>query len=232
VDELAACQQAHGDGGIMPGARETLLALREGKIDANNAKLNGFWVPFYTLHKVFAGLRDAYRLIGYDRALEVECALAIWVDSILRELSSEQIQTMLTTEHGGMNEALADLAADTGDERYLRMAADYFHHDKVLNPILAGEDRLDGLHGNTQIPKVVGLAREYELGGNEVYQNAAESFWRHVVENRSFATGGHGESEHFFPPEDFPKRLTPYTCETCNSYNMLKLTSHLFAWSA
>ena len=231
VDELAACQKAHGDGGIMPVARLGLLALREGKIDVTHAKLNGYWVPFYSLHKVFAGLRDAYRLVGCKRALTVECELANWVDGLLRGLSAEQIQMMLVTEHGGMNEVFADLAADTGAGSYLRRAADYFHHNKVLDPILAGEDQLNGLHGNTQIPKVVGLAREYEIGGEPSYRSAAESFWKHVVEDRSYATGGHGENEHFFPPQDFSKHLTPYTCETCNSYNMLKLTTHLFEWS-
>src|SRR6184192_2254967 len=103
-----------------------------------------------------------------------------------------------------MNEVLADLAADTGDVRYLRMAARYFHHAAVLAPMLRGEDRLDGLHGNTQIPKVVGLAREFELTGDPAYHTAAISFWGDVVNRRSYAIGGHGESEHFFAPETFP----------------------------
>ncbi|MDF3058967.1 MAG: hypBA1 5 [Rariglobus sp.] len=110
------------------------------------------------------------------------------------------------------------------------MASRFFHHESVLGPMVRGEDRLDGLHGNTQIPKVVGLAREYELTGDRSCRLAAASFWNHVVNHRSYATGGHGESEHFFPPAQFPLRLTPNTCETCNTYNLLKLTGHLFAW--
>ena len=230
VDELAACQEENGDGYVLPVNKQAFVDLQAGRIKATPFALNGVWVPFYTQHKVLAGLRDAYRLAGNGRALEVERGLADWLDGILSRLSDEQVQQMLRTEHGGMNEVLADLAADTGEERYLRMAARYFHHHTILEPMFRDEDRLNGLHGNTQIPKVVGLAREYELTAEPAYHTAATSFWDHVVNRRSYAIGGHGESEHFFPVEQFPRRLTPNTCETCNTYNMLKLTSHLFSW--
>jgi len=230
VDELAACQEANGDGYVLPVDKKAFEALREGKIDASPFALNGVWVPFYTQHKVMAGLRDAYRLVSNARALDVERKIADWLDGILSALDEVQIQLMLRTEHGGMNEVLADLGADTGEEHYLRMAAKYFHHATVLEPMLSGEDKLNGLHGNTQIPKVTGLAREYELTSSPRYRLAAESFWDNVVNRRSYSIGGHGESEHFFPPEQFPQRLTPNTCETCNTYNMLKLTGHLFSW--
>lgn len=230
VGELRTCQDANGDGYVLPVPKGAFEELRAGKIEASPFALNGVWVPFYTQHKVLAGLRDAYRLTGNEQALAVGRRIADWLDGVLSNLDEEQIQQMLRTEHGGMNEVLADLSAAADDPRYLRMAARYFHHQGVLAPMLRGEDRLNGLHGNTQIPKVVGLAREYELTSEPTYHVAATSFWDHVVNDRSYATGGHGESEHFFPLEQFPQRLTPNTCETCNTYNMLKLTSHLFSW--
>ncbi len=228
VDELGACQQA--DGYLLPVEKRAFEELRRGLIEASPFSLNGVWVPNYTLHKVLAGLRDAWRLAALPKALEIERGLCDWLAGVLGGLDPHQVQRMLRAEHGGMNEVLADLSADTGDGRYLEMAAKYFHHDEVLGPMLRGEDRLDGLHGNTQIPKVIGLAREYELGADPQYRGAAETFWDNVVNRRSYAIGGHGESEHFFPPGQFPEKLSPYTCETCNTYNMLKLTGHLFAW--
>lgn len=230
VEEIEACQAANGDGYALPLDKAAFEKLRGGHIDASPFALNGVWVPFYTMHKVLAGLRDAHRLAARSRALEAERRMADWLDGVLGGLNAEQIQLVLRAEHGGMNEVLADLSVDTGDPRYLRMAERCFHHAVTLDPMLRGEDRLDGLHGNTQIPKVIGLAREYELTGNPGYRLAAESFWDTVVNRRSYAIGGHGESEHFFPSEQFPQRLTTNTCETCNTYNMLKLTSYLFAW--
>lgn len=230
VAELAACQVANADGYVLPVNKAAFADLARGRLDATPFSLNGVWVPFYTLHKILAGLRDAYHLAGSTLALDVARNLADWLDTTLAPLTAAHLQDMLRCEHGGMNEVLADLAADTGQNRYLDLAARAFHHETVLAPMLRGEDRLDGLHGNTQIPKVVGLAREYELTGEKTYRDAATSFWDHVVNHRSYATGGHGESEHFFPPEQFPLRLTPNTCETCNTYNLLKLTGHLFSW--
>ncbi|HSI07577.1 MAG: beta-L-arabinofuranosidase domain-containing protein [Rariglobus sp.] len=230
VAELAACQTANADGYVLPVNKPAFAALREGRIEATPFSLNGVWVPFYTLHKLLAGLRDAHRLAGSAPALAVARGVADWLAGVLAPLTPAQVQEMLRAEHGGMNEVFADLAQDMDDPRYLAMASRFFHHDTVLAPMFLGQDRLDGLHGNTQIPKVVGLAREYELTGNPDCHRAAISFWDHVVNHRSYANGGHGESEHFFPPEQFPLRLTPNTCETCNTYNMLKLTGRLFAW--
>lgn len=230
VSEFAACQEANADGYVLPVDKAAFTDIAAGRLVVTPFSLNGVWVPFYTLHKVLAGLRDAFRIGGVSEALFVARGIGDWLERTLASLSAEQIQDMLRCEHGGMNEVLADLSADTGDGRYLNLAERCFHHAAVLDPMFRGEDKLDGLHGNTQIPKVIGLAREYELTGREEYHRAATSFWHHVVNHRSYATGGHGESEHFFPPEQFPQRLTPNTCETCNTYNMLKLTRHLFAW--
>jgi DUF1680 family protein len=223
VDELAACQQANGDGYVCTVPKKVYEDIRDGKIKASGFSLNDVWVPNYTLHKVLAGLRDAHRYSGNTQALDVARKLADWLDGILRGLTDAQIQEMLKAEHGGMNEVLADLGR-------VDMAEKYFYHRAVLDPMLRGEDRLNGLHANTQIPKVIGLARLYELTGNPQYRQAAEWFWDNVVHRRSYCIGGHGEREHFFPPEQFPQKLTPHTAETCNTYNMLKLTGHLFAW--
>ena len=222
IAELAACHRARGDGALWPG---TTAAA-------------GSRLPFYGIHKLLAGLRDARRLAGNKDALAIERAIADWIDS----LPLEKIHAKIASEYGGINEVLADLAADTGDARYLRMAA-WFHRDsdslpkaknrfRVMDfaPLYRGEDRLGVLHANTHIPIVTGLAREYELTGDPRYRAAATSFWSHVVHDRSYVIGGHSESEHFFPPALFPKKLTPRTCETCNTNNMLKLTGHLFEW--
>jgi hypothetical protein len=129
-----------------------------------------------------------------------------------------------------MNEVLANLFAVTGNPDHLRLAQ-AFNHQAVFAPLARGEDRLDGLHANTQIPKITGAAREYELTGREEYRDVARFFWRQVALQRSYAIGGDSDDEHFFPVTDFARHLSPVTAETCNTYNMLKLTEHLFAWA-
>lgn len=230
IDELRLCQFANGDGYVLPVDKSAFVDLACRKLTVTPFSLNGVWVPFYTLHKLLAGLRDAFRLLAVGDSLQLAVGVGEWLERTLADLTDDQIQEMLRCEHGGMNEVLADLSADTGDGRFLALASRCFHHNAVLLPMFRGEDQLDGLHGNTQIPKVVGLAREYELTADPRYRLAATSFWNHVVNHRSFVNGGHGESEHFFPVSQFPRRLTPNTCETCNTYNMLKLTRHLFSW--
>jgi DUF1680 family protein len=136
---------------------------------------------------------------------------------------------MLDTEFGGMGEVLANLYAVTGDPEHLRLAR-AFDHDAVFGPLAREEDRLDGLHANTQIPKMIAAAREYELTGEVRYRTIARFFWERVALHRSYVIGGHSDGEHFFPIAEFPHRLTPETAETCNTYNMLKLTRRLFGW--
>lgn len=230
VAELAACQQANGDGYVLPVNKRVYEELRRGKIKAAAFSLNDEWVPNYTLHKVLAGLRDAYRWTGSEEALKVERGLADYLAGIYTDLTPAQAQEILKSEHGGMNEVFADLSVDTGDPRYLKLAETIFNHDAILDPLEHGRDELNGKHGNTQIPKVVGLAREYQLTGDSEKRTGVNTFWHSVVERRSFANGGHGENEHFFPPEQFPEKLSPHDAETCNSYNMTKLTGLMFSW--
>ncbi|MEO7933712.1 MAG: beta-L-arabinofuranosidase domain-containing protein [Chthoniobacterales bacterium] len=229
VSELADCQQANGDGYVLPVAKKIYEDLRAGKIQATAFSLNGEWVPNYTLHKVLAGLRDAYRFAGSTQALDIEHRLADYLAGVYAKLTPAQAQQTLQSEHGGMNEVFADLSADTGDPRYLKLAETTFNQDAVLSPLEHGRDELDGKHANTQIPKIIGLAREYQLTGDETDLAGANTFWRSVVGQRSFANGSHGEGEHFFPPAQFPQKLKPHTGETCGSYNMIKLGGLLFS---
>jgi DUF1680 family protein len=134
------------------------------------------------------------------------------------------------TEFGGMAEVLANLYALTGDPDHLRIAKT-FDHDFLFDPLARGEDTLNGLHANTQIPKMIGAAREYELTGETRYHDIASFFWKRVALYRSYANGGHSDGESFFPPEEFSHHLGASSSETCNTYNMLKLTRHLFSWS-
>ncbi len=157
--------------------------------------------------------------------------LGNWVDARTARLSDEQVQKMLDVEHGGINEAMANLYAVSGDARYLR-AARRLYHKKVLDPLAARQDQLAGLHANTQFPKVLGTARLYELTGEDRYHTIAEFFWDRVVNHHSYVTGGNSDHEGFGPPDKLSTQVSPYTAETCNTYNMLKLTRHLFAWDA
>jgi len=234
VDELKKLQDADRDGyiGAFPTGKKILEEeVAKGNIRSQGFDLNGIWVPFYTQHKMMAGLRDAYHLCGNKRALEVEKRFADWLEGIVSGLNDEQIQKMLRCEHGGIAEALADLYADTRDERYLKMS-EIFYQKAFLDPLKAGEDVLPGKHCNTNIPKLIGLARIYELTGDTTDRKAAEFFWKTVVNHHSYVTGGNGNNEYFGPADKLRDRLGEETTESCNVYNMLKLTEHLFEWEA
>ena len=225
VAELAKCQDKMVEEGYHAGY---LSAFPESFFDLVDAQ-KPVWAPWYTMHKIMAGLLDVHVHTGNAQALEVLQRLAGWVKFRVDRLTPEQMQGALKNEHGGMNEVLANLYAVTGNPDHLRLAQ-AFNHQAVFAPLARGEDRLDGLHANTQIPKITGAAREYELTGREEYRDIARFFWRQVALQRSYAIGGDSDDEHFFPVADFAKHLSPVTAETCNTYNMLKLTEHLFAW--
>ncbi|MGH8526109.1 MAG: beta-L-arabinofuranosidase domain-containing protein, partial [Gammaproteobacteria bacterium] len=178
VDELELCQRAAGNGYVaaIPNGKKIFREVAAGEIRSQGFDLNGGWVPWYTLHKLFAGLLDVNHYCGNAKALAVAVKLADWADTTLANLTEEQFQRMLACEHGGMNESLAELYARTGNEKYLRLSR-RFHHKAVLEPLVRREDRLRGLHANTQIPKLIGLARRYELTGDAADRTAAEFFW-------------------------------------------------------
>jgi DUF1680 family protein len=202
--------------------------LAKGVIQSGGFDLNGMWSPWYVEHKIFAGLRDAYRLAGNKTALDVEIKFAGWVDGILSKLTEAQIQRMLATEFGGMNEVMADLYADTGDPRWLK-ACDYFEHRAIVDPLARHDDILGGKHGNTQVPKMIGELARYVYSGDSRDGFSAAYFWDEVAEHHSFATGGHGRNEYFGQPDKLNDMIDGRTAESCNVYNMLKMTRTLFA---
>jgi DUF1680 family protein len=230
VKELQAVQDANGDGylGALEKGRERFAEVARGDIRSGGFDLNGLWSPWYVLHKDFAGLRDAYRFTGNRLALQLETGLATWAEGILAKLSDEQGQRMLNTEFGGMNEVLADLYADTGDARWLALSRRFEHH-AVLDPLQRGQDRLAGLHANTQVPKLLGSVARYAYAGDPGDYFAAAYFWSEVVLRHSFATGGHGQDEYFGEPDKLSDRVDGRTAESCNVYNLLKLTRRLLA---
>src|SRR5712692_4224908 len=230
VKELKEGQDKNGDGYLsaLEGGREKFNEVAGGNIRSSFFDLNGLWSPWYTLHKTFAGLRDAYRYAGNRTALDVETKFATWAEGILMKLDEAQTQRMLNTEFGGMNEVLADLYADTGDKRWLNLSHHFDHH-AVIDPLARHEDRLSGLHGNTQVPKLLGVLMRYIYAGDKSDGAAAEFFWDAVALHHSYATGGHGRDEYFGPPDQLSERVDGRTDESCNVYNMLKMTRRLFA---
>jgi len=230
VRELKEVQDKHGDGYLsaLEGGRAAFGALARGEIRSAAFDLNGEWSPWYTLHKTYAGLRDAYRHTGNRTALDVEVRFAEWAETILDGLDGEQIQQMLNTEFGGMNEVLVDLYADTGDDRWLDLSHK-FEHIAFIQPLQRHQDNLAGKHGNTQVPKLIGSADRFAYAGNPADLMAASFFWDRVVQHHSFATGGHGKDEYFGPPDRLSDRIDGRTAETCNIYNMLKLTRRMFS---
>lgn len=230
VKEFKEVQDKHGDGYLsaLAGGRECWKAVSEGNIRSGGFDLNGLWAPWYTLHKTYAGLRDAYRYTGNETALEIEVKFAAWAEGILSKLTDQQIQRMLNTEFGGMNEVLIDLYADTGDRRWLDLSYK-FEHRSFIDPLKRHQDILPGKHGNTQVPKLIGSADRFAYTGNAGDLLAAGFFWDRVVHHHSFATGGHGKDEYFGEADKLNDRVDGRTAETCNVYNMLKLTRRLFA---
>lgn len=230
LDEMERCQKANGDGyiGGVPGSRQLWKDVAAGKINAHGFGLNGKWVPWYNVHKTFAGLRDAWQVAGMEKAKPLLVGLGDWCLELISGLNDDQMQDMLRSEHGGMNETLADIYAITGDRKYLDAARRFDHH-AVLDPMMRREDKLTGIHANTQIPKVVGLAREAILAGDDKAATGARFFWETVTARRSVAFGGNSVGEHFHPLDDFrPLLESREGPETCNTYNMLRLTERLF----
>ncbi len=232
VDQLAECQKANGNGYVaaIPNGKQIFDEVARGELRVQDFNLDGAWVPWYTIHKEFAGLIDACRFCNSTQALAVATNLADWVTATTKNLDEAQWQKMLVCEQGGMNEAMANLYALTGNTNYLNLA-EKFYHQAVMDPLARGDDILNGLHSNMQIPKTIGAARLYELTGQPRYADIAKFFWDRVALHRSYVIGGNGDNEHFFPINSFARHLDAATCETCCTYNMLKLTLHLFEWS-
>ncbi len=235
VKELKEVQDKRGNGylGAIADGRgadgETLFRqVSKGDIRSGGFDLNGLWSPWYTLHKTYAGLRDAWRLTGNAAALELETRYAAWAEGILAPMSDTQVQRMLHTEFGGMNEIFADLYADTGDARWLALSR-RFEHRAFTDPLKRHQDRLAGTHGNTQVPKMLGSLARFVAAGDPADGYAAAFFWDRVAHHHSYATGGHGKDEYFGEPDRLSDRVDGRTAESCNVYNMLKMARRLFA---
>ena len=241
VAELARVQQAQGDGyvagfmrkrkdGALVDGKEIFPEIMRGEIRSAGFDLNGCWVPLYNWHKVFAGLFDAQACAGNEQALQVALGLAGFIDKVFAALSDEQVQQVLACEHGGINESFAELYARTGDKRWLTLAQ-RLYHSKVLIPLAQRRDELVNLHSNTQIPKLIGLARLHELTGRTSDADAVKFFWKRVTQHHSYVIGGNGDREYFSGPDTIAAHITEQTCEACCSYNMLKMTRHLYGWA-
>ena len=237
LNELHRAQQAVGIGfiGGTPGSLQLWKEIKAGDIRAGGFSLNGKWVPLYNIHKTYAGLRDAYLYAHSDLARQMLIDLTDWMIDITSGLSDNQMQDMLRSEHGGLNETFADVAEITGDKKYLKLAR-RFSHKVILDPLIKNEDRLNGMHANTQIPKVIGYKRVAEVSKNDKdwnhaaeWDHAARFFWNTVVNHRSVCIGGNSVREHFHPSDNFTSMLNDVQGpETCNTYNMLRLTKMLY----
>jgi hypothetical protein len=222
VSELAKCQAAMKSGYLSAFPIEFFDRLRERQ---------EVWAPFYTIHKIMAGLLDMYVYCGNEQALDTAEKMADWVGGYTGSLSYEHMQRVLGTEFGGMGEVLSNLYAVTGKEYYLRIAQ-RFDKKAFFDPLAEHRDELKGLHVNTHIPQVIAAARYYELTGERRYRDIAEYFWDEVVSERSYCTGGTSNRETWnTDPGKLSADLGPTTAECCCAYNMMKLTRHLFGWS-
>lgn len=220
VSVLAQVQRALGDSGYLSAFPEELIN--------RNLRGQGVWAPWYTLHKLFSGLIDQYLYAGNDSALAVARRMGDWAYGKLHGQSEETRRLMLRNEFGGMNDAFYNLYAVTGEPRYMELAR-YFYHNDVMDPLREGNTDMGTRHTNTFIPKLIGEARNYELTGDADSRASAELFWNTVNDRHTFCTGSVSQKEHFFDPEKFSKFINGYTGETCCTYNMLKLTKHLFS---
>lgn len=234
LSELKRTQIANGNGyiGGIPESATLWNEINQGKIKAGSFSLNNKWVPLYNIHKTFAGLKDAWVHAKKGDAKTMLIDLTNWFIHITENLTDAQVQDMLRSEHGGLNEVFAEVYNITKDRRYLELAK-RFSEQALLNPLAANEDILTGMHANTQIPKFIGFERIAQLEHNKKYHDAASNFYDNVTKNRSLSIGGNSVREHFNPIDNFSSVLSSEQGpETCNTYNMLKLSKQLFEDSA
>jgi len=207
-----------------------LSAYPQGLINRNLAGQR-VWAPWYTLHKIFSGLLDQYLYCDNQQALDIASKMGLWAYQKLQPLNEEERIRTLRNEFGGINESFYNLYAITGKAEY-KWLAEFFYHNEMLDPLKEGKDILEGKHANTYIPKLLGISREYELDGKGEGFKMASFFWQTVNHHHSFVTGSNSDKEKFFKADDISDHLTGYTGESCNVYNMLKLTKHLYTQTA
>lgn len=211
------------DGGYLSAYPEELIN--------RNIKGHGVWAPWYTLHKLYSGLIDQYLYTSNLQALQIATRMADWAYNKLQPLDEETRRLMIRNEFGGVNESFYNLYALTGNEKY-KWLAEYFYHNDVIDSLKENRDDLGTKHTNTFIPKVLAEARNYEISECQHSKNLTRFFWDTMIDHHTFAPGSSSDKEHFFAPEKFSSHLTGYTGESCCTYNMLKLSKHLFCWTA
>ena len=231
VDELEKCQKARKTGyvGAIPNEDSIFGKVSKGEIRSSGFDLNGGWSPWYTVHKLMAGLCDAYLYCDNKKALSMATKMTDWVYNTVYHLDDSTRLKMLNCEYGGMNEVLANIYSLTGNKKYLDLSYK-FYDEFVMGQLAKQIDPLPGKHSNTNVPKAIGSARQYELTGNERDKTIAAFFWMSMVHHHSYVIGGNSNYEYCGEAGKLNDRLSDNTCETCNTYNMLKLTRHLFAW--
>ncbi|HEX3008969.1 MAG TPA: beta-L-arabinofuranosidase domain-containing protein, partial [Bacteroidales bacterium] len=229
VNELERCQKARKTGyiGAIPNEDTIFSKVARGEIRSGGFDLNGGWSPWYTVHKVMAGLVDAYLYADNTKALDVVSKMADWTESTIKNLTEEQRLKMLNCEYGGMNEVLVNIYSLTGNKRYLELSRK-FHDEFVMGQLAKKIDPMPGKHSNTNVPKAVGAIRRYEFSKAQSDSTIAAFFWSTIVHHHSYVIGGNSSYEYCGEPDKLNDRLSDNTCETCNTYNMLKLTKHLF----
>jgi DUF1680 family protein len=215
---------------LQTGHKGYIGAYPENLINRNIAG-QSVWAPWYTLHKIYTGLIDQYLYCDSRRALDIVTRAASWAYQKLIPLGEEEKKRMLKNEFGGVNEAFYNLYAITGNREH-KALAEFFYHAEVIDPLAEHRDELHGKHANTFIPKIIGEGRRYELTSDKRSRFVAEYFWNEVINHQTYCTGGNSHKEKFIPADKISESLTGYTQETCNTYNMLKLTRHLFCWEA
>jgi len=231
TSELARCQQARKTGyiGAIPKEDSIFALVSDGKIKSSGFDLNGGWSPWYTVHKVMAGLCDAYLYCNNKQALKLVTGIADWTYNTINHLPDSLRLKMLNCEYGGMNDVLANIYAFTGNKKYLNLSYK-FKDEFVMGKLAKQIDPMPGKHSNTNVPKAIGAAKQYELTGSKDEKNIASFFWNTMVNHHSYVIGGNSNYEYCGQEDKLNDRLSDNTCETCNTYNMLKLTRHLFAW--
>ncbi len=230
IDELGKCQQARKTGyvGAIPNEDSIFGKVARGVIRSSGFDLNGGWSPWYTVHKVMAGLCDTYLYCNNKKAPEIVTLMSDWVYETINHLEDSVRLEMLNCEYGGMNELLANVYSLTGNKKYLDLSYK-FYDEFVMGKLAKQIDPLPGKHSNTNVPKAIGSARQYELTGNERDKTIASFFWQTMVNHHTYVIGGNSNYEYCGKPDSLNERLSDNTAETCNTYNMLKLTRHLFS---
>lgn len=223
VAELARCQEANGNGYVGSISEKILTALETGRESE-------VWAPYYVHHKTLMGLYEMYKYAGNRQALEVEKKFADYIKARMDKLSDERVARILEVEYGGMSEALYDLYGVTGEEKY-RALAQRFEQARFLDPLAQGHDNLSGLHANTNIPKIYGAARAYELTGDTRDRDIAVNFWNILTKGHTYATGGSNQREHWGRANQLAATLTDANQETCTTYNSMWLTRYLIQWT-